>query len=84
MNYDGDIYCFDNEKRNREIVALMEKAVEAGRKVFIPPDNYQWKDVNDAVKDGGMLPSEVLNLINDNIYSGLSAKLRFSQWRKRR
>jgi hypothetical protein len=84
MNYDGDIYCFDNEKRNREIVNIMEKAVESGRKVFIPPDNYKWKDVNDAVKEGGMTAEDVLGIINDNTFSGLSAKLRFSQWKKRR
>lgn len=84
MNFDGDIYCFDNEKRNREIVNIMESAVNSGCNVFIPPDNYRWKDVNDAVKDGGMTAEEVLGVINENTYSGLAAKLRFSQWRKRR
>lgn len=77
------VYCFDNEKRNLEIVKLMDKTVGMGYNVFIPPDHYTWKDINDAVEKGGYSSSELKELIDSNTFSGLSAKVRFDKWKRR-
>jgi len=37
----------DNEPRNRQVIAYVEKLIEMGRDVFIWPDNIDEKDIND-------------------------------------
>jgi hypothetical protein len=46
------------------------------------PDHVKHKDINDMIKDGGMTPDEIVELINTNTYVGIEAKLKFSIWRK--
>ena len=78
---DDIVFVFDNEPRNKEIVGLIEKRINAGYKVVIFPDYIEEKDVNDMVI-GGKTPSEIKDIINDNVFKGLSAKTRLSEWRK--
>jgi hypothetical protein len=39
------------------------------------------KDINDMVL-AGKTSEKVLDTINDNVYNGLNAKLRFNEWKK--
>lgn len=75
------IVVYDNEPRNEEIVKKIEKAINAGYNVCIWPDTMAEKDINDMVLAGN-IPAKVVDIINENVYSGLKAKLRFSEWKK--
>jgi hypothetical protein len=75
------IVVYDNEPRNDEIVKKIEKAIAAGYHVCIWPDSMAEKDINDMVL-AGYTPAKVVDIINENVYSGLKAKLRFSEWKK--
>jgi hypothetical protein len=75
------IVVYDNEPRNEEIVKKINKAIEAGYNVCIWPDGVVEKDINDMVL-AGYTPAKVVDIINENVYSGLTAKLRFSEWKK--
>jgi len=87
MNHELDpsvndpVFVLDNEPRNREVIKQYEKLIKNDYRVCIWPDNITQKDVNDMVRSG-MSRREVLETINKNIYSGLSAELRLSVWKK--
>lgn len=75
------IIVYDNEPRNPEIVSKIGKAIDQGFNVCIWPDDIVEKDINDMVL-AGKPRRKILDTINDNVYSGLQAKLRFSEWKK--
>ena len=72
------VYIYDNEPRNREIVNRISKTIDRGYQVVIWPDHIDVKDINDMVMSG----LDVQNLVESNIYSGLQAKLKFTNWKK--
>ena len=72
------IYVFDNEPRNKDIIGRMEKLLDAGYRVCIWPEKLIDKDINDMIISK-VNPQEI---IDENIYSGLSGKLQLSYWRK--
>ena len=69
---------YDNERRNREIVRNMEKAIDSGFKVVIFPDNIEQKDINDMWLAG----VEVNRIIKENTFKGIEAKMKFTAWRR--
>ena len=70
----------DNQPRNREVVAVVKKVIDAGYNVFIWPDIPQ-KDINDLALTG--LDARALaDLIDKRTFSGLGAQLEFTEWRK--
>jgi len=73
-------YILDNEPRNRQICAYIEKLIELGREVCIWPDNVKEKDINDMAYN--MSTRKIQKLIDENTFSGLEATLRFRDWRK--
>ena len=73
-------YILDNEPRNKQICAYVEKLIEMGRDVCIWPDNIKEKDINDMVYR--MSTRKIQKMIDDNTFSGLQATLRFRDWRK--
>jgi len=75
---DNPIYIYDNEPRNKEIVNRISKTIDRGYQVVIWPDHINLKDINDMVMSG----LDVQNLVESNIYSGLQAKLKFTNWKK--
>ena len=84
---DGDVRClegndlifvYDNEPRNREIVNRIDKCISGGKRVVIWPSNIKEKDINDMVLAG----HHVQSLVESNTYSGLEAKLKFTEWKK--
>ena len=72
------IWVFDNEPRNKQITDRIGKSIDRGDKVVIWPSDIHHKDINDMFLAG--LP--VQDIVKSNIYSGLSAKLKFNTWRK--
>ncbi len=73
----------DNEPRNKDIVKQLEKYIDLGYSVCMYPDTVTQKDINDMVLYGEMSPAEIIELINTNTYTGMEAKLKFINWRKK-
>ena len=78
FGWSDNIWVFDNEPRNREIVNRISKSVDRGDKVVIWPSNIQQKDINDMSLAG----HDVKNLVESNIYQGIEAKLKLNSWKK--
>lgn len=81
IDNDNLVYIFDNQPRNREIVQLMEEAISLNKRVFIPPSELDWKtmkDINEMYLNG----YDVDKLIEENIYQGIFAQLKFADWKK--
>lgn len=73
------VLAYDNEPRNRDIVKQMGKAIEAGYSVVIWPQEIpEGEDVNSMVEKG----YDVDSLIASNIYKGLTANLKYVEWKK--
>ena len=72
------VWIYDNEPRNREIVSRIERTINSGGRVVIWPDHINLKDINDMVMSG----LDVQNLVESNMYTGLKAKLKFTNWKK--
>lgn len=72
------VIIFDNEKRNKEIVAKIELAIKQGFSVCIWPEYIKQKDINDMVLDN----YQVQKIIDDNTFNGLQATLRINEWKK--
>jgi hypothetical protein len=75
------VFVFDNEPRNKEIVGLIEKRINTGYNVAIFPDYIEEKDINDMVLAGREV-EEIQSIISNNVFNGLGAKTRLSEWRK--
>ena len=75
------VIIFDNEPRNREICKQMDSCIGFGKRIVIWPDSMKHKDINDMIM-AGYAKEQIQEIIDDNIFSGVSAKLRFSEWKK--
>ena len=80
-NLQNAVMIFDNEPRNKEICARMDKAIDTGYKVCIWPEDIKEKDINDMIL-GDKTCADVQLIIDQNTFSGLNGKLRMSQWKK--
>lgn len=78
----GDIFIPDFQYRNKAVCDNIERIIAANKKLVLFPDSFTHKDINDAVKNGGLTTHDLLKLITDNLYQGVRAKLKFSQLRK--
>ena len=72
---------FDNEPRNKEIIKQLEKTIGLGSNVVIWPNSMKHKDINDMII-AGYTKEQIQEIIIDNTFSGVKAKLRFAEWRK--
>ncbi len=81
QNIKNFVYVLDNEPRNKEVLSYYESVIENGHNVVIWPNNVKKKDINDMVMDG-MDTAEILNIINNNTFQNMEAKIRFIKWKK--
>jgi len=72
---------FDNEPRNKDIVKLIENAIDEHFNVVIWPEMIQEKDINDMVLSGFDI-EELLDIIEKNTFVNLRAKMEFVNWKK--
>lgn len=72
------VWIYDNEPRNREIVARIERSINNNQRVVIWPSSITDKDINDMVMSG----LDVQSVVESNTYQGLEAKLKFTTWKK--
>ena len=78
FGWSDHIWIFDNEPRNREIVNRISKVISRGDKIVIWPQKIQQKDINDMHLAG----HDVQTLVESNTYQGLTATLKFNDWKK--
>jgi len=76
------ILVFDNEPKNKEILKLMEHAIDNHFNVVIwPPILEEYKDINDMVL-GDFDVEELHDILETNTFNNLRAKLEFMNWKK--
>jgi hypothetical protein len=75
------VLVFDNEPRNKEIVRLMEDAIDNHFNVVIWPEMIQEKDINDMVL-AGFAPDELEDILEKHTYLNLRAKMEFVAWKR--
>jgi hypothetical protein len=72
---------FDKEPRNLQLVEIIDKSIEEMWDVSILPEYFPGKDINEAFLKGVSV-KQIQDIIDQNTYSGLVAKLQLSSWRK--
>ena len=72
------IIVYDNEPRNLEMIKKYEKKIDENFKICIWPDHIEEKDINDMVL-AHYKPEEI---IRENLYRGLSAKVKLNEWKR--
>ena len=78
----ADVLIFDNQCRNRDVCRYMEQAIEEGRSLVIWPFSPNKKvDINDMVKEG-ITRSQLMGVIKQSTYKGMTAKMKFMQWKR--
>ena len=79
---DADVLIWDIQPRNSEILRYMEEAIETRRSLVIWPMVPDKKlDINDLINKG-VTRKQLMAMINSHTYSGLTAKLKFTQWKR--
>jgi hypothetical protein len=78
LNISQPVYVYDNEPRNKEIHDRMVRQIENGNSIVIWPSYIEHKDVNNMILSG----LDVQSIIESNIYSNLTAKVKFNEWKK--
>lgn len=78
----ADVYIWDNQPRNKDVVRYMEEAIENGHSLVIwPYTNGAKMDINDMIKMG-LTQTQLMQVIEKSTFSGLMAKAKFIQWKK--
>ena len=75
------VLVFDNEPRNKEIVKVLDKAIENHYNVVIWPEMIESKDINDMILEGFTI-EEIRDIIEKNTFVNLRAKMEFINWKK--
>lgn len=78
LNKTNAVIIYDNEPRNIDTIKKINKAIKKGYSVVIWPDSNNDKDINKMF----LSRVPIMEMINGNIYRGLEAELRLSQWKK--
>ena len=83
LDKDKCILIFDSQYRNKEIVETIDNAIRNDFTVCLLPEfETGIKDINEWVIHNKGDMKELLEIINNNIYKGLKAKLKLSDLRK--
>ena len=72
------VWVYDNEPRSKEITSRISSTIAKGGSVVIWPSNIHEKDINDMVLAG----HNVQTIVESNIYNGLEATLKFTNWKR--
>lgn len=81
VEFDNCVFVYDNEPRNQHIVKRIEKTIDEGHSVCLWPHQIGYKDVNDMIL-GGLTVESIKQIIDNNTYNGLEAKLAITNWKK--
>ena len=75
------VLVYDNEPRNKDIVKQIEKSIDSGYTVCLFPEHTKGKDINEMIQCG-LTSDEIKDIIDRNTFSGLVAKLTFTNWKR--
>jgi len=75
------VVVFDNESRNNELVKKMSQIIDDGFTICFWPKHIKQKDINDMILNG-FSSKYIEEVINNNKFSGLSARMALSDWSK--
>lgn len=75
------VVLYDNQPRNTQIVKKIFQTIQLGYRVVLLPSTGDGKDINDLAL-AGMTEAEILEYVNRHSSSGLSAMIRFNEWKK--
>ena len=75
------VLIFDNQPRNKQVVHKLESMVPRGHGIVVWGKDWKFKDINEAIM-AGMSTIELMSIIHNNTYSGLSLKLAIRDWKK--
>jgi hypothetical protein len=78
---DNAVLIYDNQPRNREIVAQMDKAIKMNFNICVWEADMLYKDINEWILVGATA-SEIQNYIDRHVYRGLEAELQLATWKK--
>jgi len=81
MSLPNAVYIFDNEPRNKQIVDKIQQLIYLNKKVCIFPKSLKHKDINDMII-AGMTQAEVLDIIDSNTFSKLSAQQQLNNYKE--
>ena len=85
LNFKGvkisNVIVLDNERRNVQIIDALKKVITNGYSVCIWPDSVKEKDINEMII-GGKTTDDIVDIIDNNTYSGLQANFQLSQWKR--
>ena len=73
------IYIPDHQPRNPEIVGLVRRMVNAGLYVTLWPDDWPYKDLNEAKQNGA---GDLEGIVVANSFRSLKAMNEFNRWKK--
>ena len=80
-NKNSFVVIYDNEPRNGEIVNKIGSYIDKGYNVVIWPEYIEQKDINDMIQ-AGYTQQDLLDIISNNTYNGLIAKMNLNNWKK--
>ena len=79
---EADVYIWDNQPRNPEVISYMEKAISEKRKVVIWPNSPDKKqDINDLILSG-VTPQLLNQIIKIRTFTGIKAIMELNKWRR--
>lgn len=82
-NRDKIIVIPDSDwKRNKQVYKSLEKVIDDGFRVALMPESIPWKDINDCIVKGNLSKQKVMEIIMQNVTSGLKAKLEINHRKK--
>lgn len=78
FSHHAAVYVWDNEPRNKAVVANLQRAIADGVSVVVWPDWVREKDLNEMSQAGYTINT----LIQEHTYQGLRASLEFQRWNR--
>ena len=72
------VIIIDNQPRNAEVVKIQERIIAAGWTSFVWPKYTTAKDINDLV----ILGANPQAIIDGHTFRGLTAQMKFNEWKK--
>lgn len=80
LTRDNVVFIFDNERRNRDIVKGMQRAITRGCNIFLFPSSIKEKDLNDIICSG-VSREDLQKLVVKHTHKGSMAQLHFQSWK---
>lgn len=78
LDKDKLVLVIDNQPRNKDVCRVIDSCITKGYNVVIWPQHIEAKDINEMVLAG----LDVNSIVNNNVFSGLTAKAKFIAWKR--